>query len=472
MMIRLRLAALAVGLALTVPAQAEEISIGIGTQNTTTNTVTTGIVIRQLGLLEKRLPHTGRYANATYRLEWQNFTSGPPVTNGMMAGKLQFGAMGDYPLVVNGHTFQTNPESRSQLIAVAAYNLRGAGNGIVVNTRSPFYSLADLRGHVVSVPFGSAAHGMVLKALQDAGLPPNFMQLVNQSPEVGSTNLQEMKIDGHADFVPFAQLLPFRGFARAVFDGVQTRSPTWHGVVVRTDFAERYPEIVEAYIRAILDANAWVREDPERAATQIAAWTGIDKEIVYIFLGPGGIMTLDPTIKPALLEGAQGAATVLQNLGRLGPFDVQAWANDRYLRAAFTAAGLDYEAQRASTANYEVTGHDAFCNRPVAAPRLAGEIWVEGERLRPSASAACVLAAAEALRGQGRRVAAAYVYDRGNEVKLLADQAFYAVAPAGAGAVRDIIPYLLRADATAAAQRIGGTVEDMAGATRIAVTSH
>ena len=31
----------------------------------------------------------------------------------MMANKLQIGMMGDYPLVVNGFTFQSNPESKS-----------------------------------------------------------------------------------------------------------------------------------------------------------------------------------------------------------------------------------------------------------------------------------------------------------------------------------------------------------------------
>jgi NitT/TauT family transport system substrate-binding protein len=93
------------GTGIGTPARAETLTVGIGTQDTTTNTATVGVVIRQLKLLEKYLPKTGKYANKTIQLDWQNFTSGPPVTNGMMAGKLQFGAMGDYPLVVNGATF-------------------------------------------------------------------------------------------------------------------------------------------------------------------------------------------------------------------------------------------------------------------------------------------------------------------------------------------------------------------------------
>ena len=146
---------------LSLPANADEaLTIGIGTQDTTTNTVTAGAVIRQLHLLEKHLPHAGRYAGVRYQLEWQNFTSGPPVSNGMMANKLQFGAMGDYPLVVNGYTFQNNPESHSQLISVTAYNIHGSGNGVVVNKDSPYYELADLKGKLVSVPFGSEVENL------------------------------------------------------------------------------------------------------------------------------------------------------------------------------------------------------------------------------------------------------------------------------------------------------------------------
>lgn len=91
-------------------AFAETLEIGIGTQNTTTNTVTGGAVLRELGLLEKHLPKTGKYQDVQYSLSWQNFTSGPPTTNGMMANNIQIGMMGDYPLLINGATGQQTGE--------------------------------------------------------------------------------------------------------------------------------------------------------------------------------------------------------------------------------------------------------------------------------------------------------------------------------------------------------------------------
>jgi NitT/TauT family transport system substrate-binding protein len=459
-------AALAASLVPFAAGAQTTVTVGIGTQDTTTNTVTTGAIIRKLGLLEKYLPKDGKYSSIKFEFDWNNFTSGPPVTNGMMANKLQFGAMGDYPLIVNGFTFQSNPESKSRLVAVAAYNIHGSGNGLVVHRDSPYYELSDLKGKLVSVPFGSAAHGMVLKAFQDRGWPADYMQLVSQSPEVGSTNLQEKKIEGHADFVPFAELLPFRGFARKIFDGVETNQPTWHGVVVRSDFAEKYPEVVVAYIKAVIEANDWVRKDPKAAAEKIQEWTGISKEVVYIFLGPGGNMTMDPTIKPELIADAVVDAKVLQNLGRMKEFDVNKWVDDSYVRKAFAELKLDYDAQLKSKDNYEVKGEDKFCKKPIADPRKAGEIWVDGEGIAPFSSPSCTLGAYADLKAKGKKINMGYVFDTARGIKLFADQAFYA-----SGKGKDAIaPFLLKKDAEAFAAKNGGKVLSFDEALKVAVS--
>jgi NitT/TauT family transport system substrate-binding protein len=465
------LAAVALLLAISGAASAQTVvTIGIGTQDTTTNTATAGTIVRELKLFEKYLPKDGKYANIKFELDWNNFTSGPPVTNAMMANKLQFGMMGDYPLVVNGFTFGNNPESKSKLISVAAYNIYGSGNGLVVHKDSPYFELSDLKGKVVSVPFGSAAHGMILKAMQDRGWPADYFQLVSQSPEVGSTNLQEQKIDAHADFVPFAELLPFRGFARKIFDGVETNLPTWHGVVVRTDFAEKYPEVVVAYIKAVIAADAWLRADPKTAAEKIQEWTGINKEVVYIFLGPGGNMTTDPTIKAALIKAAGEDVKVLQNLGRMKEFDVEKWMDDSYIRKAYTELGLDYDKQLASAANYEVTGEDKFCNKPIGEPRKAGEIWVDGDGISAYSSAACTLGAYAALATKGKKINVAYVYDSARGIKLFADQAYFSVAPKAENA--EIAPFLLKKDAEAYAAKTGGKVVNLAEAIKAAASGN
>jgi NitT/TauT family transport system substrate-binding protein len=458
-------------LCLAGAAQArEEITIGIGTQNTTTNTVTGGVVIKELKLLEKHLPKTGRYKDVSFRLDWQNFTSGPPITNGMVAGKLHIGMMGDYPLLVNGATGQQNKGNETLLVAVIAYNAFGAGNGVVVHKDSPYYDLADLKGRTVSVPFGSAAHGMMLQAMQERGWPADYWNLVSQSPEVGTTNLQEKKIDGHGDFVPFAELLPYRGFARKIFDGAQTKIPTFHGVVVRKDFAEKYPEVVVAYVKALMDANDWVRKGPKQAAEKVQEWTRIEKEVVYIFLGPGGIHTLDPTLKPRWVDTIRTAYGVLGKLGRVKEFNLDAWVDERYVKQAFKERGLDYEAQKQTLSNYDVAGRDPVCKTEVTRPRDAGEIWLAGADIVPTSSPACTLLGIRQYEAQGRKVAVAYVYDKALGIKVFADKAFYAVDASNPKQPL-VVPFLLKKDAEAHAARTGARLATYADALNLPVVA-
>ncbi|MEL7151666.1 MAG: ABC transporter substrate-binding protein, partial [Pseudomonadota bacterium] len=176
-------------------AQAEKISIAIGHQSMCTDTYTAGIVVKELGLLEKYLPTEGKYAEAEYDVSWADYSSGGPITNQMLANKLNFGVMGDYPLIVNGAKFQETDSLRTLYVAGTGYNLKGSGNGIVVPVDSDIYSITELVGKEVSTPVGSAAWGMLLKAMQDNNITSDQYVLKNQSPAVGAANIAAGKID-------------------------------------------------------------------------------------------------------------------------------------------------------------------------------------------------------------------------------------------------------------------------------------
>ena len=87
--------------AAAVAAQAETIRVAIGTQDTTINCATGGLLIRELNLLTKYLPKDGKYKGVTWDVQWKNFTSGAPLTNEMVADKLDIGSMADFPGAAN-----------------------------------------------------------------------------------------------------------------------------------------------------------------------------------------------------------------------------------------------------------------------------------------------------------------------------------------------------------------------------------
>jgi len=455
------LAALLAAALVSGPVMAQEtIRIGIGHQSLCTDTYSGGITVKQLGLLEKHLPRAGKYAGAKFDIVWEDYTSGPPITSQMLAGKLDIGVMGDYPLLVNIARFQETNSLRSVIVSMTGYNMHGSGNSIVVPSDAPIYKFEELKGKKVSVPFGSAAHGMLLKALVDRGLTQDFFTVINQSPPIGATSIQEKKIDAHADFCPWGELMEFKGFARKIFDGSQTSVAYLHGPVVRKDFLEKYPEIVVAYLKAVVEANEWITKNPEEATAKQEQWTSIPKEVLYLYFGRGGFLTLDATIKPKWVEVLKYDATVLQKMGIIKQADVEGFIDDRFIRQAYRELGRDYTRdQKAMTAGTSpMEGKDAITGMPVKDPRTAGELWMKGEHIKAYASLATLMAALRDAEQTGRAINSAYVFDQSTGLKLFAHRAFYVAGGIGKAALASLVAFAWKEEAETFATRNGGKV--------------
>lgn len=408
------------------------VRISIGTQDQVINTATGGSIIREEKLLEKYLPKTGKYQNVDYKIEWSSYTSGPPITNKMLANQIDIGLMGDFPATINMTTFQQKGgDVRTKYIATLGYSPTGAGNAIVVPKDSTVKTLTDLKGKQVSVPFGSAAHGMLLKALKGAQIDPEKdLKLVSQSPEVGGSNLQTKQIDAHADFVPFGELFSFRGFAKKIFDGAETNIPTLHGVLVRSDFAKTHPEVVVAYLKALLDANKMFRAQPEAIAAKVEKWTGVEREVVYMFIGPSGLQKLDPTIRQVHLEALRNSVVTLKQLGKLDasitPETVLKQADETYLKQAMQEMGLKYNDVVATADSFTIAGKDAQTGEKIANAKMAAQVWLEGEnKVMNFASIQNIMAALQKLKADGKTTSAIFVHDRHKGWKLFAENSFF-----------------------------------------------
>ena len=265
----------------------------------------------------------------------------------MLANKLSIGVMGDYPLIVNGAKFQDTKSLRTLYVAGTGYNLKGSGNAIVVPVDSDIYSIDDLKGKSVSTPVGSAAWGMLLKAMQDANIPTSAYELKNQAPAVGAANIAAGKIDAHADFCPWSEIMEFRGTGRKIYDGSETGVPYLHGVVVREDFAKEYPEVVVAFIKAVYEAGEWIKSDPMRAVELMEKWSGVEKEVLYLYFSKGGYLTLDPTIKPAWVDALKLDHGVLAKEQAIPRARLRCLDHRDYVKTAYKDLGLDYEAEKA-----------------------------------------------------------------------------------------------------------------------------
>ena len=443
----------------------QTVRVAIGTQDTTINCAAGGPLVRELHLLDKYLPKTGKYKDVTYDIHWENQPTGAQLNSKYLANQLDIVMMADFPSVIGATALEaSNTGVHSLYIANLSGGIRGAGNAILVPSDSPVSSLAELKGKKISVPFGSTAHAMLIRAVQELGWDPNRdVQIVTQTPEVAGSALQAHQIDAHANFVPFGELFPFRGFARKIYDGSSTGVTTTHGIQVRSDYAEQHPEIVVAFLKATLEANRLFAEDPEGLSEKLARWTGVDAEVYYAFHGPRGIQTRDFSLKPeyvTAIRKAQDALEVLKKVDRR--IDVNRYVNDAFIRRAASELGLDYDARLRSYDPLPFSGNAVDTGAPVHDPNLAGQIWVKGEpKVRLYSSVEATFRALRQIEGERKGVRVTFVHDRQTGNKLFADKVWYV-----AGGDK-LSAFLLKSAAEDFAKSKGGNVIAFDAARRV-----
>ncbi|MGH3308949.1 MAG: ABC transporter substrate-binding protein, partial [Nocardioides sp.] len=391
--------------------------VAIGYQSKTINTVTAGTLLRDLGYFEQRLEELG-----DYEVEWQDYDTGAPITAQMLAGKIDIGSMGDYPMLINGSRAGTD-DSGTSMIAVTGYNPHGALNGVVVDQDSDVTGLSDLEGASISASVGSAGHGTLVQALEKEGIDPNDdVSVENQDPSVGAAALKGGSVDAVSQFVAWPGLLAFRDDARLVYDGGQLDLPTLHGTVVRNEFADQQGEIVDAFLKAQIDATSYLHENPLEASEIVAEKTGLPAEVVYLYNGRNGVSTFDTTIKPDQVAALEHDVPFLKSIGVLtDPVDLDAFIDDSLIEQAY---GARYAAAVKSEENpAAITGRDEGCDEKIDDPALAGEIWVDGEPdTRPVASPECLLRNVNAVEADGDELRAAYLPDAVTGTRWFADR--------------------------------------------------
>jgi NitT/TauT family transport system substrate-binding protein len=246
---------------------------------------------------------------------------------------------------------------------------------------------------------------------------------------------------------------------RKIYDGSQSHAPTFHGALVDADYAKKYPEIVVAYLRATIEANRLMAQDPEKYSLLIEKVTGIEAPVDYLYHGPLGLQTRDLTWKP---EYRQAVASAIDTLKLLKKTDVELDANtiidDHFIREAFKQSGLDYDAALKNYAKQPMTANDAQTGKRISNFNDVAQVWVEGEdAVRSYAQPQEALSAQEALTKQGKTVRAVFVQDHASGLKLLAGQAWYVRSGDG-----QIAAFLLRASADDYAKKVSGQVSDYA----------
>lgn len=239
---------------LTTPASAANpVHIVVGYQPYDTISYSAA-VIRAKELWKKRLP-----AGST--VDFEAALQGAIIVNAMVADKQQIGYLGDMPAVVSTTKIKQAP---IKLVANTGYSSGQRCNAILVRADAPQFKTPEeavkwLDGKVIATPKGSCADRFLRQVIEKTGIKP--AEVLNQSIEVITTNFRVKKIDAAVLWEPsVSRIGDFvgEGVAREVTTGKDFDIPDAGFIAVRSDFIEKHPDIVKAWLETEIEAQQFV----------------------------------------------------------------------------------------------------------------------------------------------------------------------------------------------------------------------
>jgi len=250
---------------------------------------------------------SGVLEGAPYQVEWKHFQSAAPVAEGLEAGALDLGFLGD-----SGFIFLAAKGAAVKLIGVSRQNPDTIA--LLVPKDSPAKSIEDLKGKKVAYWPGAWSQQLTLRALDKAGLPRDYVQFVKLMPIDAAAALPQGSIDAFPVWEPYiSQQILFSG-ARPILTA-RNLMPGLSSIAASAAAIEPKRAALSDFLGRLQKARAWVEANKERYAELWAKKANLDLAVSRNWIGHAG-MTVGPVDAQAAAD-YQGTADFLLETGAL-----------------------------------------------------------------------------------------------------------------------------------------------------------
>ncbi|MFD7521130.1 aliphatic sulfonate ABC transporter substrate-binding protein [Paenibacillus chitinolyticus] len=239
------------------------------------------------------------FAKAGAEVKWQEFQSGPPHFESITAGRLDFGIVGNGPVIAA-------QAGKVEFKEIAVSGDGKKGNAILVPKGSPLQTVRDLKGKKIAVAKGSSGWIFLYRAIVQAGLKPDDIKIVQLQPDEARPAFQTGAVDAWAVWEPFITSEVVTGGASVLADGKQLDLLGPGFIVARSEFTREHPELTVLFLKTYEEARLWLTEHQEEAVGILAKAKKLDPEIVRKVLS--NLEPLNAVITPEFVEAQQSTA--------------------------------------------------------------------------------------------------------------------------------------------------------------------
>jgi len=201
------------------------------------------------------------------------FDAGRDVVTAITSGSIDIGNVGSPPAslaIANGVP--------CQVFYIQA--VIGEADALIVRGNLGIQDAKGLTGHRIAATFSSTTHYSLMKYLEANNVNPSDVDIINMRTGDMLEAFLKGDIDGAYTWAPNSTEMINNGGvmltnSREVADlGYATTDL----MIVRTEFAEKYPDVVKAYVRTMDRAVALYRNDPKTAIAVMARFVGLTEE--------------------------------------------------------------------------------------------------------------------------------------------------------------------------------------------------
>jgi sulfonate transport system substrate-binding protein len=161
---------------------------------------------------EEMLKAAGLLKSLPFKVQWDDFTSGPPMLQAMGSGSIDVGGVGDSPPVFAA-------ASGEKIAVIGATLPNPLSSATLVPKGSPITSISQLKGKRIAVAQGSSADYELLAQLTKAGLSPKDVNLVYLQPADALAAFTSHHVDAWAVWSPYIEQAESQYGARPIATG-------------------------------------------------------------------------------------------------------------------------------------------------------------------------------------------------------------------------------------------------------------
>ena len=231
------------------------------------------IVGDQKGTSAQALLQAAGLDDTPYKIQWQEFTSGPPLLEALNADSIHVGMVGNTPPI-----FAAAAKGTFKMVQAVTYT--GKGDAIIVPKDSPIKSVADLKGKDVGVAEGSSANYNLLAQLEHAGLKYSDVNVQNLQPADGLAAFTSGHLDAWAIWDPFTSQAVSEEGARVLADGKDLLNGLNFQVASNAALEDKATKAaLRDYLGRITQAQLWAGQHQEEWSKVWAEQTGLSPAV-------------------------------------------------------------------------------------------------------------------------------------------------------------------------------------------------